>query len=231
MRKRLPAIGLALLLAVLSPPSGAAALERVAGELHARNGFSWHYAYDIGVQSDCVRVHVGIRLVPAAGVRRVDLERVVPLWQAGIERVWSGRFALAVPDGRRLPIVVDVRFNDPHFHHAVIVRPGTGGTNQLNWKLLDSPALVAHEFGHMLGVFDEYPHGGTAPDGDWLDPQGIMGLTPTSGSVARARHFEGLLQWFVAGTGAHGTRLVAMAADRDAQGGTTLAGKPKEGER
>lgn len=171
-------------------------VETVTGRVTAQNGFAWNYGYDIELKDGVLLVRVGVNLIPAGGVTRPELDRVKPAWEAGMERIWSGKFVLATPAGQRYPIIVDVTFKGPRFHHEVIVRPGARSTDELNWNLLDRPELVAHEFGHMLGVFDEYRRGAIAPQSGIIDTTSIMTSNPTGG-MTYARHYKQFLAWFV----------------------------------
>lgn len=170
--------------------------ETVTGRVTAQNGFAWNYGYDIDLKDGMLLVNVAINLIPAGGVTRPELDRVKPAWEAGIERIWSEQFALETPSGQRYPIIVDVTFKGPRFHHEVVVRPGGGRSDELNWNLLDSPELAAHEFGHMLGVFDEYRRGAIAPQSGIIDTTSIMTSNPTAG-MTYARHYKEFLAWFV----------------------------------
>ncbi|RLC28728.1 MAG: hypothetical protein DRH37_09020 [Deltaproteobacteria bacterium] len=182
--------------------------ERVAGRIKALNGFSWHYGYDIGLKDDKVVIQVRINLLPGEGVSKPDIERVEPSWERGIERIWSDKFSLETSSGKKYPVVIDVTFRGPEFHHDVIVRPGSGGTDELNWNLLDTSERVAHEFGHMIGLFDEYDKGALAPQNPLIDSGSIMTSDPGQGVIARERHFEPFRRWFVRKTMMSNVRII-----------------------
>jgi len=186
----------------------------ITGRIVAQNGFAWNYGYDINVEDSILIVRVAINLIPARGIRRPELERVKPLWEQGIERIWSNKFALETTQGRRYPIVVDVSFRGPKFHHEVIVRPGSGPSDELNWNILDNPELVAHEFGHMISMYDEYEKGALAPQGAVIDPDSIMTSNPGEGAATHARHYKRFRAWFVDKTRLSGVSLVPMRIHR-----------------
>ena len=183
-------------------------VERVANRMEALNGFSWHYGYDIRLKDNELLVSVGINLIPARGVTRPEIESVEPFWEEGIEQIWSEQFALETISGQRYPVLVDVSFKGPGFHHDVIVRPGSGGTDELNWNVLDSPERVAHEFGHMIGLFDEYERGALALQNAVIDSGSIMTSNPGEGAMARERHFEPFRRWFVGKTMMSNVRII-----------------------
>jgi hypothetical protein len=183
--------------------------QTIIGRLSGQNGFAWRYAYDIEFKNDKVCVTVAVNLIAAGGVTKPELDRVKPVWKEGIEKVWSDRFAISAPSGNLYPIVIDVFFNAVRYHHDVIVRPGGGRSDQLNWNILDSPAMAAHEFGHMVGVYDEYRRGALAPQTRIIDPSSIMTSNPTSG-MTYARHYQGFLAWFTGRTGNSDIALVEI---------------------
>lgn len=189
--------------------------ETVSGWLETENGFVWRYGYDIGFDGVGLVVHVKINLVPAAGVTGPALHRTASVWEEGIERIWNHRFALKTPSGRRYPILVDVSFRGPSFHHDVIVRPGSGGTDALNWNIQDSPELVAHEFGHLIGQFDEYVKGAQAPNAAMVDPESIMASSPGVNAESRARHFEPFCRWFMGKTKTDNVRIIHETGIRE----------------
>jgi M6 family metalloprotease-like protein len=65
------------------------------------------------------------------------------------------------------------------------------------WDTLDTGLVAAHEFGHMLGLFDEYTGGATDPAGELIDSTSIMGST-SPGAKPYARHYEGFRSWLAA---------------------------------
>lgn len=192
-------------------PAGTGSIppETVTGRMTAGNGFLWRYGYDIALRGDRVFVHVAINLIPAGDVTRPELDRVKDAWERGIERIWSERFALETPSGQYYPIVIHVTFTGSRFHHDVIVHRGGRNTDQLNWNLLNSLEDAAHEFGHMLGLFDEYRGGATAPQGEVIDSMSIM-TGGAKGRATYARHYEGFRAWLVSRTGLSGVSLVPI---------------------
>jgi len=182
--------------------------ETITGREKTPNGFAWNYGYDINFEDSTLIVRVAINLIPASGITRPELDRVKPLWEEGIERIWSNRFELETTEGGRYPIVIDVSFRGPKFHHEVIVRPGSGPSDELNWNILDSPELVAHEFGHMIGMYDEYENGALAPQDAVIDPSSIMTSNPGKDAATHARHYERFRRWFVGKTMMSNVRII-----------------------
>lgn len=193
-------------------------VETVTGRITAMNGFVWNYGYDIEQKDNRVFVHVAINLVPADDVTRPELDRVKDKWEAGIERIWSDRFSLVTPSGEQYPVVIDAVFNGTRSHYDVIVSRNGGRTDELNWNLMISPEAAAHEFGHMIGAFDEYRGGAVAPDTEITDRTSIMTGGPDKGRETYARHFEGIRRWFADKTGLSGVSLMPIDQVKDAAG-------------
>ena len=87
--------------------------ETITGRRQASNGFTWNYRYDVVLKQSALIVKVGINTIPAQGLTRFDLDRVIPAWEKGIERIWSHRFALETSEGRRYPIMLMCRSKVP----------------------------------------------------------------------------------------------------------------------
>jgi hypothetical protein len=183
-------------------------METITGSRNADNGYAWKYGYNVAVEHGRLIIKVSINLIPAGGVTQPELNRVKPLWEKGIERIWNNSFALETTSGQRYPMIVDVSFRGPHFHHDVIVRPGNGRTDELNWNILDSPELVAHEFGHMIGMYDEYEKGALALENAVIDPNSIMTSNPGEEAVTCARHYKPFRKWFVGKTMLNDVRII-----------------------
>ncbi|MGQ9366705.1 calcium-binding protein [Azospirillum sp. ST 5-10] len=129
-------------------------------ENRADGGFGWAVNYDLDFDGSTFTVQTRIDLAGA------DPGALQATWEQGIEDIWSGKMCLT--DGVELfPIAVDVAFVDADAHYTVTVRDGTGRDDMTNWYTDTAwgPAyqdeLAAHEFGHMIGMFDEYAGGAT----------------------------------------------------------------------
>lgn len=109
-------------------------------------------------------VSVRIRLVPDENITNDRLMLLREKWKNGIEKIWSGRFvccseadANAPSDcSRPMRLTFEVCWVDKNPHYTVRVRKGPAVSNMLLWDTEDSEAVVAHHFGHMLGLVDEY---------------------------------------------------------------------------
>ncbi len=179
--------------------------ETLTGRKQSSDKYSWPYGYDIALKNQTIQITVAINFVLAAGINMPFLNQVKQTWEAGIESTWSNRFAVTLPSGRQFSILVDAIFRGPNFHHDIIVRPDKGGSDMLNWNITDTPFVAAHEFGHMLGVYDEYKGGALSPETNLVDTTSIMTSNPQKGLVY-ARHYLDILDWFKTRT--HNTNAI-----------------------
>lgn len=127
----------------------------------ADNGAGWPVAYDLSF--DGSQFHV---------TTRIDLTGAEPgtlpaRWENGIESSWNG-FALQ-SGGNTYAVVFDVRFvaDGQQEHYDVEVVSGAGRDRMLAWYTEKQgwgdgyqELIAAHEYGHMLGCYDEYAGGG-----------------------------------------------------------------------
>ncbi len=183
--------------------------ETIKGRKQSSGKYSWRYGYDIQLKNQSVIITSSINLVPSAGIKIPRLNQIKSIWEQGIEMMWSNKFAVTTPSGKQYPILVDAVFRGPKYHHDIIVRPGSGGTDQLNWNMTDSPAVAAHEFGHMLGIYDEYKGGALSPETGMIDSTSIMTSNPTDG-LTYARHYKDFLDWFSTRTNIKQVTLTAI---------------------
>ena len=97
--------------------------------------------------------------------------------------------------------------------HTVTVIKGNGNVNLTRWytgKPSGHPfsrqgVIAAHEFGHMIGLFDEYDGGALNPDG-FIRADSIMGQNLSS---PRIDHFDAFLEWAQINSGVAALTLVA----------------------
>jgi hypothetical protein len=111
-------------------------------------------------------VDVRIQLVPDADVPPTTMATLETTWKTDIEGVWNNPAHVA--GGPRLPwrcagtsevacrVSVQVHWVTTAPHHVVVVHSGSGRSDQGHWYVMDGPGVAAHEFGHMLGLPDEY---------------------------------------------------------------------------
>ncbi len=111
--------------------------------------YSWNTNYDIEYHRTKLKIIVRIKLkgetVPAA---------TQTAWVTGIQNRWNGHFHIDGP--RKLAIEITPIFTNSNNHVTVNVKSGSGRENRTNWYLTTTGDTAAHEFGHMIGLEDEY---------------------------------------------------------------------------
>jgi len=197
------------------------------------------------LDAECrVEIEVRVLLLQAAGLElfagpdaratQENIRAVASVWGDMIRAQWSGKHPLGLVSGvcdgcREYSVSVDVRwlfFSDPANDRDVTVTVNSGSEATLPifaressfqfWMEMD-PAVVAHEFGHWIGLLDEYKE--TSPDmffgldpeardffidvgvavhecpGRWVsdDPTSIM-YSAQSGHV-KSRHYQPFADW------------------------------------
>jgi hypothetical protein len=101
-------------------------------------------------------VTIRIALVPDPGVGEEELAMLRVEWRRGIRDAWNGRCACRTARGAARNLTFNVEWVDADAHHEVRVCRGPVRSTMLAWGTTASGAVAAHEFGHMLGLPDEY---------------------------------------------------------------------------
>jgi hypothetical protein len=98
--------------------------------------------------------------------------------EANVEGIWNNQYMIVdTANNSVFPVVVDMTTTGPRFDQSVAVHPDFGPTNALSWFVTDTAQVNAHEFGHLLGLFDEYIGGGIDRyPNPTLSDTGLMGL-------------------------------------------------------
>jgi hypothetical protein len=164
--------------------------------------FTVETGYEIRYTRTELRVVVRIRLtgVPSPAALQTT-------WITGIQNRWNNQFH--IENSRRLAVVFDPIFTAANYQHSVQVQnpPATGITreDESNFYTNTSPDVAAHEFGHMVGLEDEYRLtaadyqrlSGTAVPAGAAPAQGytIPGLMVAGGGPVQGRHLAPFLQW------------------------------------
>ena len=140
--------------------------------------FSGRVSYEIQYTRTQLLVIVRIKLT---GEPTTEPQR--SSWRAGIQNRWNGHFH-ADNGRRRLTILFDPQFTSDKADHTVKIHPGPKGReDQANWyagpRVGDTTSgdTAAHEFGHMIGLEDEYRL-------TLLDFMRVVGRGPTPAEIA-----------------------------------------------
>jgi len=102
------------------------------------------------------QINIRIGLAPDSNVSAATLNALKVTWAATIANVWSNKFGLGMPGEITSPLLFQAIFTDTDTHHIVQVSNGPDQSNEGQWFTTISSGGVAHEFGHMFGLVDEY---------------------------------------------------------------------------
>ena len=121
--------------------------------------YRWHSRYEIGYWDDAIHVDLDINLFGYdAPLSKLDQ------WESGAETFWS-----------RPGYHINLDFVDTDYDYRVYNSPDIKRSNMINWDTDQNWRLVAHEMGHMFGLYDEYFGGAVDPNDPVYDWYGIMG--------------------------------------------------------
>jgi hypothetical protein len=163
--------------------------------------YEWPCNFDLELEDGVVTVTGRVKLIPRHHL--VITDTMKRDWKRGIERIWDYKpyiLRRQCDRGGLLdqlnPCTYSIRirceFVDTHEYVRVNVHPGaaTGGwgssswPNSTNWWVdglgdpdMDPMETHAHEFGHAIGLYDDYKAGGIDPSvnpNGWTEPQTIM---------------------------------------------------------
>ena len=114
------------------------------------------YGWTAAFEQTWSHVIIRIRLNPDAGISNATMNTLRNTWRNGIETTWSNRWGVGHSGEMTCPLTFEVQWVTTNQHHTVRVRPGSGRANMGTWFTQDGGNVAAHEFGHMLGLVDEY---------------------------------------------------------------------------
>jgi hypothetical protein len=182
--------------------------------------FSVESNYDIERTRSELRIRVRIKFT---GITPTAAHKAI--WRGGILGMWNGKFRAENADGKKLPIVFDPIFDAADPHHTVELLPpvklddgtmGVGREDAAHWyagpaasaKDTTNASTAAHEFGHLVGLADEYQLKradyirlvGASPTKPG-DPEGghtsttIMGDSHSPTAAAAVMHMQAFVSW------------------------------------
>jgi hypothetical protein len=158
-----------------------------------RNQFAWDYLYTVSFDAVLgLTVDEQINFIAGNGVSANDLAAAKQRWIAGIENAWNNQFDLLKDDLYSFPIHFDITDSGP-FDQNVLVNTGNGRADLTHWYLDNSGLVAGHEFGHMLGLFDEYIGGATDPENPIISEDLMGSVDPGAGVVAE--YYQQFADW------------------------------------
>lgn len=165
--------------------------------------YAWMYGYDLTFDGSALTADIQIAFDWTNSGEANEQVRAahMSLWEQNIEHWWSGRYEVVKDDQWHFPIFFDVTYDgysDGTYDQHVSVLPGSGRANVSEWYLTDHPQTNAHEFGHMLGLYDEYWLGAIDPVTEETDYLHLMGADIGSldfGTGLEDYYFSSFMGW------------------------------------
>jgi hypothetical protein len=117
------------------------------------------YGWTSRYRQEGTHIIVRIQLDPDSGISDTTIATLRNTWKTGIENKWSNHFACRCTTPhcfRQGTLTFEVLWVNNNPHHTVRVRQGPARTNMTTWDSNDTGDVASHEFGHMIGLVDEY---------------------------------------------------------------------------
>ncbi len=188
-------------------------VQKVDARISSPSGFTWDVSYEAIFDGSSLVKHVEIDFLFRDVLGFTPAQKTA--WkndaEMAIESIWNDKYRIVdTVNGKSYALSVDVtqegypRPGLPNgFDQAVTVLPQPADCasrpnaldcrdNMLNWFDDSSDTIKAHEFGHMIGLFDEYVGGALDKlNNATLSNDGLMGLGALSDTpVFYARYFQ-----------------------------------------
>jgi hypothetical protein len=162
---------------IATPQYGDASLLDNAGNPGPFGPFALNFSYIRSFDGTQLLKDVEIDFVFDAGFTDAQKAAYTIAAETNVEGIWNNKFRILDTDSNiAFPLSVDLTTTGP-FDQTVTVHKGAGRGNALNWFEDYTAAVEAHEFGHMLGLFDEYIGGSVNQyPNPTLSNEGLMGL-------------------------------------------------------
>jgi hypothetical protein len=161
--------------------------------------YGWNYSYTRSFDGVDVNKHLEIDFVfeEALGWDNAQKAAYKAGIETGIEGIWNNKFSIKDNNtGISYPVTVDVTTTGP-FNQTVTLHDGDGRSDMTNWYETDTSSINAHEFGHMLGLYDEYIGGAVDQyPNPTLSNDGVMGLGALNANpVMYPRYYQQYLDY------------------------------------
>lgn len=188
-------------------------VQKVEARISSPAGFTWDISYEAIFDGSSLVKHVEIDFLFRDVLGFTPAQKTA--WkndtEMAIESIWNDKYRIVdTVNGRSFALSVDVTqegYPRPGLPNAfdqavtVLAQPGDCASrpnaldcrdNMLNWFVDSSDTIKAHEFGHMIGLYDEYVGGAVDKlNNATLSDDGLMGLGALSDTPAfYARYFQ-----------------------------------------
>lgn len=131
-------------------------LESMARQQHSFSRSECIFGWTAAFEQTWTHIRIRIELNPDAGILAATMNALRTTWENGIENTWSDQWGCGHSGELTCPLTFEVQWVTTNQHHTVRVRPGPERTNMTTWDTMDTGGVAAHEYGHMLGLVDEY---------------------------------------------------------------------------
>jgi hypothetical protein len=158
--------------------------------------YSWNYSYTRSFDGTSLMKDVQVRF-------QFDTNFVgnqgayIASAMANISSIWNNKFVVVdTANNATFPCVFNLTTNGP-FNQTVQVHANQDREDMLNWGANSTAPTMAHEFGHMLGLYDEYIGGAVDQyPNPTLSNDGLMGLGALNANpVMYPRYYQQLLDY------------------------------------
>jgi hypothetical protein len=164
--------------------------------------YGWDYSYTRMFDGTKLSKHLEINFVFDAdsGLNAAQQAAYKANAVANIQAIWNNRFVITdTTTGVSYPIFLDPTTTGPTFNQTVAVHKAQANEREdmLNWYADSAAVTMAHEFGHMLGLFDEYIGGAVDQyPNPTLTDTGLMGLGALTANPAMfPRYYQQFLDY------------------------------------
>ncbi|PKL48461.1 MAG: hypothetical protein CVV39_04325 [Planctomycetes bacterium HGW-Planctomycetes-1] len=161
--------------------------------------YTLDYKYNIGFSN--LELNVELRLYK----RGLDPDSsLAQSWEAGIENFWNGKFDIYDKSSRcRYRINFDVVFCS---------QLTSSVHSKVDWDIASASRDVAHNVGHLLGLYDEYDGPLVNPENPVYDSTSIMS---DIGTTVYKEHYNAFLDWLLLKPDAADRNLYLVTYDPD----------------
>lgn len=178
--------------------------------------FKFNYGYTQTFDGASVVRHVELNFAFDPSFTAAERQAFRSTAESGIEGIWNNRAMIVDAKNQRVfPMSVDVTTTGPVFDHTVAVIPGLGRSNVDNWYAGSvTSGVMAHEFGHYLGLYDEYIGGGVDKYPNPTLSTALMGTGAAQDKDPQMlpRYYQGYLD-FITGLNPGGRFTIVMAPE------------------
>lgn len=156
--------------------------------------YHWNSGFRMDITDQSVNITVFIKPIFDTSINANQRSTVLKKWESAVETAWSHKFAVVTNRSIKQPIIVNVIFSTHSPHHTVIIKKKQARVDEYNWGINTAPNIIAHEFGHMLGAYDEYKKGALSP-ANLIRSESLMGNSFKYSSI-HIEHLWLLEKWY-----------------------------------